>query len=750
MGDRTIATPDRTFLFKAILSIIILTVLLLGGTFFFLAWTMRHIDEGSVARQKAIAQSVVDHVRAEVAHDQESVTVWDEAVEALRATETSDDRDWIDANMGAWMLSYFGHDAAFIVSPKDVLVYSLVQGNNDGAAFYSTALPTIQPMLEALRARLRQGDTTGLSERVLTPGEGDVRLLAGHGAIVSLKPVVSDSGDLAQTAGEEYIHVAVRFLDGTFLDELTDNYGFSGLRFLPQPLTQRDDAGGSAQLPVLSKSGDLVGHFDWQPYRPGLTFLTSIMPVLLAIAGLLIGGVVLLAALLYRRVMAARLQDARIRHIADHDGLTGLLNRTAFERRLDDIMDKAPQPPSLAVLYLDLDRFKQVNDTLGHAAGDAVIKEAARRIQAQLPPGACLCRAGGDEFNAAFSDRDAGQVEDICRKIIEAIEQPIHVEGSQAFIGVSIGVAMAPQDGSRRVELLRKADVALYSAKSGGRGTYALFGAGMDTIVRERAETERDLRLALDDKQQFKVLYQPKYDAPTGAVSSVEALVRWHHPVRGLIGPDVFIPIAEETGLVRELGRFVLEQACRDAVAWPLDHVAVNVSVVQLRDPFFAITVAAILSATGLAARKLELEVTETAWADGSDIGSRNVKALRELGVRIALDDFGTGFSTFGRLQVSEIDHIKIDKVFIDGLGKAHGDEAIVQAIVELARAKGLRTTAEGVENHLQSDFLRRIGCDSLQGFLFSRPVSRDEITLLLKMGGETGDTVRRRSAGRD
>jgi diguanylate cyclase (GGDEF)-like protein len=703
-------------------------VVLTAGTFGFLVWSTWNIDEVASARQKDMARHVIGRFRYQIAHDQESVTVWDDAISNVRDLPGAEAEEWTNANLGEWMSTYFRHDAAYVLSPGNEPVYAYSRHHQAPVTEYSQIHLTITPMLGALRDGLRRSDVA-VEEGLQTFGVADFRILNGRPAVISLKPIVSDSGEIEQVAGQEYVHVAVRYLDGEFLKELESKYDFDSMHFAP---VFRDEW-RSVGLPLLASGGGVIGYLVWEPYRPGLDFLVSITPALLLILAIAIGAVSIFIVMLSRRIKANRDQEAKIRHLATHDPLTGLLNRAAFEAILDRrLADAGGQANQIAVLYLDLDRFKPINDTLGHQAGDRVICGVGERIKALLPPHSALCRIGGDEFNVLIPYDDVADVERLATAIVEAIQAPFDIDGQTAFVGISVGVAIAPQHGRERTELTRKADVALYSAKASGRGCYSIFGPHMDALVRERAEIERDLRKALSDLSQFKVFYQPKYLAESGEMGSVEALARWQHPTRGMISPVYFVPIAEEAGLIRELGRYVLEQACRDAARWPFETVAVNVSPVQLRDPGFAVDVMGILSRTGLLPNRLELEVTETAWMEECEECSTNFRALRAAGIGIALDDFGTGFSTFGRLHETEVDHIKIDKSFVEGLGADRGDEAIIQAIVELARAKGLKTTAEGVETEAQMEFLKRVGCDELQGFLYSEPLSGEEVDRLL------------------
>ena len=387
-----------------------------------------------------------------------------------------------------------------------------------------------------------------------------------------------------------------------------------------------------------------------------------------------------------------------------------------------------PEAKQFALIYLDLDRFKQVNDTLGHAAGDAVIRAAAKRLGALLPHGAVAGRIGGDEFNALVPYDDIREIETLCDAIIESVKAPVPFEKHRITVGVSMGSASFPADSADREELVRKADTALYHSKARGRGQFALFGPEMDNDVRERAQMERDLRQALADPQQFTVLYQPKFAARGGDISSVEALVRWHHPERGVLLANDFVPLAEKTGMIKEIGRHVLEVSCRAAEPWPIGKICVNVSPVQWKDPYFSISVMAILKRTGLDPKRLELEITERAWMENEPISLRNINTLRAIGVTVALDDFGVGFSCLNRLQEAEVDRVTIDQSFIEGLGQARGNETIVKAIIDVARSKGLKTTAEGVQSSQQIEFLRAIGCDNFQGFLLSRPLPATEL----------------------
>ena len=689
-----------------------------------LMWAGREADEVAVDRQVALANLVISNLRDTIAHDQESVTVWDDAV---RAVEQGNAGEWIDYNLGSWMNTYFGHDGAYVLDPTDqpIYQYSTIEAQEP----YRDVKAVAAPLVAELRRLRRDGDESGLSDRILSQGAADISVVSGRPAVVSAKPIVSDTGDIEQELGLEYVHVAVRFLDGDFLETLSRDYMFDDLRFD----WEKRSSGSTATLPLLADSGDTVGYLIWQPYRPGAAVVNRIAPAAAAIAVVLFSLIVGLLLLLNLRSRKLADREAKMIHLAHHDPLTELPNRVLFYERLDTALRRLSHNASVAVLYLDLDHFKQVNDTLGHPAGDTVINEFAARLCRLIRASDTLARIGGDEFTILISDlKSDDHLEALSNRIIDTVRQPFDIDGNQVFIGVSIGIAVAPRDGESRTELCRKADIALYHAKSSGRSRFAIFGTEMDSLLQARRDVERDLRQALLRQDQLSLHYQALYSAASQEMVGVEALLRWRHPSRGWISPEIFIPIAEETGMIEAIGEFVLRECCEAAQRWPGLTIAMNVSAIELRNPAFATKVAARLLESGVDPRRMELEVTESALTDPNGICDQNIKDLRAFGVRIALDDFGTGFSSLGRLQKLEVDRIKIDRSFVNGFGRANGDEAIVHAVVSMAKARGLKTTAEGVETADQSGWLKAIGCDDLQGFLYSRAVPGEEITARL------------------
>jgi diguanylate cyclase (GGDEF)-like protein len=426
----------------------------------------------------------------------------------------------------------------------------------------------------------------------------------------------------------------------------------------------------------------------------------------------------------YTDITARKEVEKHIAHMARHDALTELPNRLLLRERLEEALARlGPRGETLAVLGLDLDRFKAVNDTLGHPVGDVLLKAVAARIRGCLSEQDTIGRLGGDEF--AIIQVGAKQPHGarmLAQRLVEAMPEPFSVEGNALNVGVSIGIALAPSDGLDVDTLLKRADLALYRAKAEGRSRFSFFAAGMDTDAEARRALETDLRDALA-KGEFQLFYQPIINLAGGEVTGFEALLRWHHPARGAVAPADFIPLAEETGLITPLGEWILRQACTEAARFPeAIRIAVNVSVVQFRNPHFVPSVVSALAAAGLSPHRLELEITETVLMEESEVTLKTLHHLRSLGVRVALDDFGTGYSSLSYLSSFPFDKLKIDRSFISGLGTNPDCAAIVRAIVGLGTSLGMTITAEGVETPAQLDFIRAVGCSEAQGYIIDRP----------------------------
>ncbi|UTL90001.1 bifunctional diguanylate cyclase/phosphodiesterase [Pseudomonas fluorescens] len=426
---------------------------------------------------------------------------------------------------------------------------------------------------------------------------------------------------------------------------------------------------------------------------------------------------------------------ARIQHLSSHDPLTGLANRNKLARHLEQALLRGSDSPALTLLLLDLDNFKPINDSLGHTAGDAVLQEVAARLRDTTRDVDLVARLGGDEFVLVLQGLDnRGEIDRLCRRLIELLQQPIAFENQQLEIGVSIGIAQTRDPGFDAGELIRCADIALYQAKVDGKGTWRYFAAAMNQQIQYRRQLENDLRRALKNNE-LVLHYQPRYRLSDLRIVSVEALLRWQHPQEGLLAPDNFIPLAEQSGLIVALGRWVLSEACRSARDWPAPLlVSVNLSPAQFMRSDVVADMRDILLQTGFPAQRLELEITENVMLNNIEGALGTMLALKELGVRLNMDDFGTGYSSLGYLRTYPFDSIKIDKRFIAGLANDTGsDRAVVQAIINLGEAMGLTVTAEGVETEQQLLALQNDRCHEVQGYYLSRPLDKAGFEQLLQ-----------------
>ncbi len=438
-----------------------------------------------------------------------------------------------------------------------------------------------------------------------------------------------------------------------------------------------------------------------------------------------------------------RQAEAEITRLALFDGLTGLANRQRMRLSLDKTLSQQAGPYRATSLFLmDLDRFKAVNDTLGHQAGDLLLKQVAQRLQRVVGDAGLVGRLGGDEFQIVLPGIDnRDTLSTLARELIDALSQPYFISGASVAIGCSIGIAITPHHGRDSETLIRNADLALYAAKADGRGVHRFYSDEMLAGAKSRKQLEDDLRQAVTEGA-FHLCYQPVVSTKTTRIVGYEALIRWNHPTRGMVSPADFIPIAEECGLIEAIGSWVMRTACTAAARWPADvRVAVNVSPIQFANPALPALVTSALAQAGLAANRLELEITEGVFLDETASSDQMFKALKGIGVRLALDDFGTGYSSLGYLRTAPFDKIKIDQSFVKGAAQpGNRNAAIIKAIVMLADTLGMETTAEGVELQDEITLVRDLGCSHIQGYVYGRPVPNDEV--LVQLGGQDGIAV--------
>jgi diguanylate cyclase (GGDEF)-like protein len=425
-----------------------------------------------------------------------------------------------------------------------------------------------------------------------------------------------------------------------------------------------------------------------------------------------------------------RQSEVKIEYMAHHDALTDLANRVLLNDRLEYVLARVQHGEMVAVHHLDLDQFKAVNDTFGHPCGDKLLRIVAERLRSLVGEADTIARMGGDEFVIVQATiADPADATSLAQAVIDALSEPYDIiDGQQAVIGVSIGISVGPGDGSNPDKLLRNADLALYRAKSDGRGTFRFFEPVMDLQMQTRRIMEQDLRRALPAGE-FELHYQPVVNLASKEISGFEALIRWNHPSKGMISPADFIPLAEEIGFIVPMGEWVIRQACATAAQWPDDlHVAVNISAIQFRSPGLMQVIVSALAASGLAPTRLEIEITESVLLHNKEATLAVLHQLRALGIRIAMDDFGTGYSSLTYLQSFPFDKIKIDRSFVKNITENSSSLNIVRAVAALANGMGMTATAEGVETAEQLQSIASEGCTEMQGFLFSRPLPVAEI----------------------
>lgn len=527
--------------------------------------------------------------------------------------------------------------------------------------------------------------------------------------------------------GRNIVLISTRPLSTSGIKRLSTMLALPELRVIPGESIEE------TSYAVSSLDGKTRMSIVWTPSREAMETFAD-----LAMQGLV--GCVLVAFIaifLFHRMRktteALLKREAQATHEARHDALSGLPNRAVFcEIVTQQLEELEKNGRKMAILLLDLDKFKDVNDTYGHAAGDQMIIEFGQRVRSLLRHTDIIARLGGDEFAVMLTSINTHhEANQLAQAIVEVANKPFMLEGASVRVGVSIGGAFAPDNGNELAVVLRAADTALYRAKGEGRNRFSFYEYRMTEAERIRKLVDDELRSAIE-REEFTLLYQPQVFADTGRIASVEALVRWHHPIHGVISPATFIPVAEERGLIVPLGEWVMKRACRDASRWPGLRVGVNVSAIQFRQKSFVESVERVLAESHIEPARLELELTEGVLVEHADQAEDAMIDLRSLGVKLALDDFGTGYSSLIYLRRFAFDKIKIDKSFLDSMEDTGESAILVHSVVHLGRALGLEVTAEGVETQEQRRFLQSVGCHYLQGYLFSKPITAEAIDQML------------------
>jgi diguanylate cyclase (GGDEF)-like protein len=698
----------------------------------------RRADQVALEHEKRLLSRAIANHGEQFLRELESVSAGEEA---LRRIRDQFDHDWVHNRIGLWLRHYFEHDFVFIADSSDRLTYALLGRNSVEPSWFNSIVPELAPTIDYIRRRSgnEPKDAVVISEpRRASNNEKQGRAtlmqrFLGRPAAVAAA-LIAPSEQIAGAVTRETMPIvmAVKFIDESMLAEIAARLQLEGLRIAERP------SAGESSHEIKDNSGHTIMGLAWAPKRPGAEIVVSVIPFITVA----FGGFALLAALIYgymRRSAATIAQgEQRLRYLALHDPLCGLPNRNYFGERLEAVIKEvqAGAPPA-AVFYIDLDHFKDVNDTLGHPVGDELIRNVTTRLSGLLSHEDLVSRLGGDEFAVIIAGgAELADLQRTAERIIAAICAPYSIGGHNILIGASIGIAIIKRESQdAAADVMRYADMALYRAKNEGRNRACIYDAAMDADLSERKQLERDLSVAIA-ADRLRIAYQPIVNGSGDTIVGVEALARWSHPERGDIEPSRFIPIAEHSGLIIELGEWVLRRACTEARSWPGLTVAVNVSPLQFRRPDFVEVIERVLLETELGPAFLELELTESTLLGNVDSAEVSMHRLKALGVRLALDDFGTGYSSLAYLRRFPFDKLKIDKSFVRSIERSPDAAAIVHAIVGLGRGLGMKVTAEGVETAEQQLFLRAAGVHCMQGYRFGRPGSPNLISTRLAMPG--------------
>ena len=690
-------------------------------------------NETATERESMLVENALNESIARALNELRSVAWWDDAI--VKITDKAIDLEFTDANFGVFLTETYAHDEVYILNADDHPLYGFAEAQRlDPAAFEER-----RPVLAALIDESRRGDHSKLRPRpdivgesmnlyhVLVPARS--ARWAGHIVSFDSRPAVVagmtmvPNIDPTLLKGTPNLLLSITFIDKDFMTAIGRTLLLPDLALTAQP----SQADGVVSEAFVGDGGLPAGFLTWTTKRPGHILLIIILP--LVALGILATG--LLSRTMFRRL--GRASDS-LRYEAKHDALSGLPNRVEMVEKIESFLHRRRVERSklrAVAAYIDIDRFKDINDTLGHEAGDQLIKAVGERLKARLRAQDFLSRFGGDEF--AILGMPVGSRGDgaIAERIAQAFASPFSINGQSIRVTASVGLAVAPDNGVTADELMRHADIALYEAKNQGRDRAVFFSPEMAERVEHRRSIEVDLRAALEANQ-LRLHYQPIISCGTGAIVGVEALLRWSHPVHGEMSPAVFIPIAENSGLLPVLGEWVLDQAMKDSKRWPDLEVAINLSPVQFRHVDLRPTLRELVAKHGVDPSRFVLEITENVLLEATDHTISILDSIRAMGFKTALDDFGTRYSSLAYLCNFKFDKIKIDRSFVSRMTKDQTSRTIVQSVVRLGRALGMDIVAEGVEDEVEATMMTNFGCTELQGFYFSKAVAAGRISKLL------------------
>lgn len=704
------------------------------------AFTGWSANETATDTERALLENAFNQSIASVLDGQKSVAWWDDSVTNI--TDEKVDLEFTDNNFGVFLTETYGHSEVYILNGKDQPLYAYTGDGRQKPSAFEERRDNLQSVIfevrkggsSALKSRPDEFGQSQSNYRVLAGAVklarwgGHIMSIDGRPAVVAAITIVPNQ-NLDLLKGVPNLLVSIIYIDDEFISKISRALLLPNLKLTSEPV----DAMGTVSESFVGDDGIEAGYLSWETRQPGHVLLAVILP--LVACGVLGAG--LISNQMFYRLRSASEQlaqrEAKSRHASRHDALSGLPNRMHMLEKVDEWLqsgDLSLTGRRAVAAYVDIDQFKDINDTLGHETGDKLVRAVAERLRARLRSTDFIARFGGDEFTILCLAEDEGGGKRLADRIAAAFEEPFLIEGHSLRVKASIGIAMAPDHGNTTDEIMRHADIALYDAKRQGRDQVVYFTADMARDVETRRAIEVDLRGAVE-REELHLKYQPIVSCRTGEIVGAEALLRWSHPERGEIPPSTFIPIAENAGLMPVLGGWILEQAAKDAKRWPDLDMSVNLSPVQFRQTDLVETLKEITAKHQVAPERFVLEITEGVLMEATAHTTSTLDELHRLGFQTALDDFGTGYSSLNYLSNFKFNKIKIDRSFVVNTGSSETSRAIVQSVASLGRALGMEIVAEGVETEYQAQMMSLFGCTELQGYLFSKPVKADELIAL-------------------
>ncbi|MEI6642335.1 MAG: bifunctional diguanylate cyclase/phosphodiesterase [Novosphingobium sp.] len=690
----------------------------------------RIADELAREDERVLVTRYLDQIGSSIVTAQKVQLTWDDA---MRNAVLSDNEAWADHFLGDFVWNNLETDAMFLVRPDGSLVHGWAQGRPTGDAGYQEVRWHVEDLIARAKMNVPLGGRVKSMKKLAdvewpVAGSGQplnrwaatAVLRRGRPAFLTVVAIVPDN-DYSLLRREPNYVATVRYLDGSILTKMGSDLVLADISFKPD----QAEIGQANAVPLNTAFGDHIGWITWTAKVPGPKIVQRTAPVLatfiLFFLGVVAGGAVIVRRM---RMTASELKasEAQAQHNALHDAMTGLPNRVYYMQRLRTLLGEfsgGQAQGNLFVAYIDIDGFKLVNDTMGHHVGDELVRQVAHRLREVLPREAFIARFGGDEFVLLHGSNDGAAAADkLGLKIMKLMRQPFVISGNTLEVSVSCGISWGPEQSEDPGELLRRADIALYRAKQRGRGRYRRFTPDMDASVKLRREMEMELRLAIT-RGELSVAYQPVVDTGSGEIRGFEALLRWNHPERGEIRPDLFVPIAEQGGLMIPLGTWVLRHVFTECRNWPDCDISVNLSPLQIMAGDFIPMLAGLLQETGMDPQRLVFEVTEGVMLDRSAHVIGVLRELNRMGIRVALDDFGIGYSSLSYLRSFQFDRIKIDRSFVQNIERDRDAHSILCAIVTLGKTLRMKVVAEGVETEVQRLLVQAAGCELVQGYLF-------------------------------